>query len=132
MTLSRLVYTFTASIFSSNLLFHCFVRDFIQYNGVCTVLNETEIVANVHKARLGGVAINYFGFWITILANTDGLFSKLFIRVYSRSMFWHYRYSKCHFSGNNVNDDCIEVSLFCPGCALFEYVIKREYLSTDK
>ena len=79
-TLSRLVYTFTASIFASNLLFHCFVRDFIQDNGVCTVLNETEIVANVHKARLGGVAINYFGFWITILANTDGLFSKLFTR----------------------------------------------------
>ena len=80
MTLSRLVYIFTASIFSSNLLFHCFVSDFIQDNGVCTVLNETEIVANVHKARLGGVAINYFGFWITILANADGLFSKLFTR----------------------------------------------------
>ena len=80
MTLSRLVDTFTASIFSSNLLFHCFVRDFIQDNGVCTVLNETEIVANVHKARLGGEAINYFGFWITILANTGGLFSKLFTR----------------------------------------------------
>ena len=79
MTLSRLVYIFTASIFSSNLLFH-FVRDFIQDNGVCTSLNETEIVANIHKARLGGVAINYFGFWITILANTDGLFSKLFAR----------------------------------------------------
>ena len=78
MTLSRLVYIFTASIFSSNLLFHCFFRDFIQDNGVCTVLNETEIVANVHKARLGGVAINYFGFWIKILANTDDLFSKLF------------------------------------------------------
>ena len=28
-----------------------------------TVLNETEIVANVRKARLGGVAINYFGFF---------------------------------------------------------------------
>ena len=82
MTLSRLVYIFTASIFSSNLLFHCFVRDFIQDNGVCTVLNETEIVANVHNARLRGVAINNFGFWITILANTDGhgLFSKLFTR----------------------------------------------------
>ena len=80
MTLSRLVYIFTASVFSSNLLFHCFVSDFIQDNGVCTVLNETEIVANVHKARRGGVVINYFGFWITILANTDGLFSKLFTR----------------------------------------------------
>ena len=31
-----------------------------------------------------------------------------------------------------MNDDCIEVSLFCPGCALFEYVIKRDYVSTDK
>ena len=30
-----------------------------------------------------------------------------------------------------MNVDCIE-SLFCPGCALFEYVIKREYVSTDK
>ena len=80
MTLSRLVYIFTASIFSSNLLFHPFVRDFIQDNGVCTVLNETDIVATIHKAIFGGVAINYFGFWITILANTDGLFSKLFTR----------------------------------------------------
>ena len=129
MTLSRLVYIFTASVFSSNLLFHCFVSDFIQDNGVCTVLNETEIVANVHKARRGGVAINYFGFWITILANTG---RSIFKAVYWRSMFWHYRYSKCHISGNNVNVDCIEVSLFCPGCALFEYVIKREYVSTDK
>ena len=31
-----------------------------------------------------------------------------------------------------MNVDCIEVSLFCPGCALFEYVIKGEYVSTDK
>ena len=31
-----------------------------------------------------------------------------------------------------MNVDCIEVSLFCPGCALFEHVIKREYVSTDK
>ena len=57
---------------------------------------------------------------------------SIFKAVYSRLMFWHYRYSKCHISGNNVNVDCIVVSLFCPGCALFEYVIKREYVSTDK
>ena len=128
MTLSRLVYTFTASIFASNLLFHCFVRDFIEDNGVCTVLNETENVANVHKARLGGVAINYFGFWITILANTDGLFSKLF----TRDRCFGIIAIQSVISGNNVNVACILVSLFCPGCALFEYVIKCEYISTDK
>ena len=86
-TLRWLVYVFADSIFSTNLLFHCFVRDFIQDNGVCNVLNETEIIANFRKARLGGVAINYFGFWITILANTDCLLSKLF---FSQSMFWCY------------------------------------------
>ena len=96
-TLRRLVYVFTASVFSSNLLFHCFVRDFIQYKYICNVLNETEIVAIFRKARLGGVAINYLGFWITILANTDCLLSKLF---FSQSMFWHYRYSKCHIQGS--------------------------------
>ena len=37
-----LVYVFAASIFPSNLLFHCFVRYFIQDNGVCNVLNETD------------------------------------------------------------------------------------------
>ena len=57
---------------------------------------------------------------------------SIFKAVYSRSMFWHYRHSKCHISGNNVNVACIVVSLFCPGCALFEYVIKCEYISTDK
>ena len=88
-----------------------------------------QIIANFRKARLGGVAINYFGFWITILANTDCLLSKLF---FSQSMFWHYRYSKCHTSGNNVNVDGIEVSSFCSECALFEYVIKCEYVFTDK
>ena len=31
-----------------------------------------------------------------------------------------------------MNAHCIEVSVFCPGCAPFEYVIKREYVSTDK
>ena len=54
----RLVYVFATSIFSSNLLFNCFVRDFIQDNGVCNVLNETEIIANFRKARHGGLAIN--------------------------------------------------------------------------
>ena len=128
-TLRRLVYVFAASIFSSNLLFFCFVRDFIQDNGVCNVLHETAIVANFCKARLGGVAINYFGFCIKISANTDCLLSKLF---FSQSMFWCYHISKCHISGNNVNVDFIEMSLFCSGCALFEYVIKREYVFTDK
>ena len=33
--------------------------------------------------------------------------SKLF---FSRSMFWYYRYSKCHISGNNINVDGVEVS----------------------
>ena len=31
-----------------------------------------------------------------------------------------------------MNVDGIEVSSFFSGCALFEYVIKREYVSTDK
>ena len=43
---------FAATVISSNLLFHCFVRCFIQHNGVCNVLNKTEIVANFRKARL--------------------------------------------------------------------------------
>ena len=64
--------------------------------------------------------------------NFGEYWQSIFKAVYSRSMFWHYRYSKCHISGNNVNVHCIEVSLFCPGCALFEYVIKREYVSSDK
>ena len=85
-TLYWLVYLFPAS--ASNLLFHCFVRDLIQDNGVCNVLNETEIVANVCKARLRGMAINYFG--------------------RSRCL-QHYRYSKCLISGNNVNVDGIGV-----------------------
>ena len=85
-TLRRLVYVFASSVFSLNLLFNCFVSDFIQDNGVCNVLNETEIVANFHKARRGGVAINYFVFWIAILANPDCLLSNLF---FSQSMFWH-------------------------------------------
>ena len=129
MTLYWLVYFFPASVFASNLLFHCFVRDFIQDNGVCNVLNETEIIANVRKARLRGIAINYFGFCIAILANTDCQLRSCFTR--SRC-FQHYRYSKCLISGNNVNVDGIEVSSFCSECALFEYVIKHEYVITDK
>ena len=31
-----------------------------------------------------------------------------------------------------MNVDCIVVSLCCTGCALFKYVIKREYVYTDK
>ena len=31
-----------------------------------------------------------------------------------------------------LNVDGIEVSSFCSECALFEYVIKREYVLTDK
>ena len=42
------------------------------------------------------------------------------------------RYSKYQISGNNVNVDDIEMSSFCSECALFEYVIKREYILTDK
>ena len=124
-----LVYFFTASVLSSNLLFHCFVRDFIQDNGVCNVLNETEIVANFRKARLRGMAINYFGLWIAILAKLQTVLQSCFTR---NRPFRHYRYSKCHISGNNVNVDGIEVSSFCSECALFEYVIKREYVLTDK
>ena len=63
------------------------------------------------------------------MANTDCLLSKLF---FSQSVFWHYRYSKCHISGNNVNVDGIELSSFCSECALFEYVMKREHVFTDK
>ena len=68
-TLRRLVYVFAVTVFSSNLLFHCFVRDFIQDNGVCHFLIETD-----RSELLQGVAINYFGFWITILVNTDSMF----------------------------------------------------------
>ena len=116
-------------VLSSNLLFHCFVRYFIQDNGVCNVLNETEIVATFRKARFRGMAINYFGFWITILANTDCPLQSCFSR--NRS-FQHYCSSKYHISGNNVNIEGIEVSYFCSVCALFEYVIKHEYVLTDK
>ena len=73
--------------------------------------------------------INFVGFWITILANTDCPFQSCFSR--NRS-FQHYRYSKYHISGNNVNIDGIEVSHFCSVCALFEYVIKHKYVLTDK
>ena len=31
-----------------------------------------------------------------------------------------------------MNVDGIEVSSLCPKCALFEYVIKREYVLTDQ
>ena len=31
-----------------------------------------------------------------------------------------------------MNVEGIEVSSFCSGCALFEYVIRHEYVSTDK
>ena len=67
---------FAASVFSSNLLLHCFVRDFIQDNGVCNVLNEIDrrLVANFRKAGVRGVAINHLGFCITITTNTDSLY----------------------------------------------------------
>ena len=55
--------------------------DFIQDNGVCNVLNETEILANFHKASVRGVAINFFGFWITILENTDIYFKAVFLAI---------------------------------------------------
>ena len=70
-----------ASVLSSNLLFHYFVGDFIQDNGVCNVLNETEIVANFCKARVRGMAINFVGFWITILENTDVYFKAVFLAI---------------------------------------------------
>ena len=63
------------------------------------------------------MAINYFGFWITILANTDCPLQSCFSR--NRS-FQHYCSSKYHISGNIVNIDGIEVSYFCSVCALFE------------
>ena len=66
-----------ASVLSSNLLFHCFVRDFIQDN----VLNETEIVANFRKARVRGMTINFVGFWITILENTVVYFKAVFLAI---------------------------------------------------
>ena len=117
-----------ASVLSSNLLFHCFARDFIPDNGVCNVLNETEIVANFCKARVSGMAINFVGFWISF-----GKYRCLLQGCFSRNRsFHHYRYSKCHISGNKLNVDGIEVSSFCSECALFEYVIKREYVLTDK
>ena len=56
------------------------VWDFIGDNEVCNVLNETEIVANSRKARLRGMAINFFGFWIIILANADCLLQSCFSR----------------------------------------------------
>ena len=74
---------FAATVISSNLLFHCFVRGFIQHNGVCNVLIEIEIVANFRKARLRGNAINYFGFWITILARLQTVLQSCFSRIKS-------------------------------------------------
>ena len=53
-------------------------------NGVCNVPNDTDH-SKIGKERLRGV--NYFGFGITILANTDST-SKLFS---SQSIFWHHR-----------------------------------------
>ena len=88
-----------------------------------------QVVANFRKARLRGMAINFFGFWITILENTGCLLQSCFSR--NRS-FRHYHYSKCHISGNKLNVDGIEVSSFCSECALFEYVIKHGYVLTDK
>ena len=59
-------------------LFHCFVRDFNQDNGVCNVLNETEIVAKFREARLRGTAINYLDFGITILAKLQNVLQGCF------------------------------------------------------
>ena len=70
-----------ASVLSSNVLFHCFVRVLIQDNGVCNVLNETEIVANFRKARVRGMAINFVGFWITVLENTDVYLKAVFLTI---------------------------------------------------
>ena len=50
-TLRRLVYVFTSSDFSSNLLFHCLVRDFIQDNGVCNVLIETDHTSELSQGK---------------------------------------------------------------------------------
>ena len=67
-----------ASVLSSNLLFHCFVRYFIQDNGVCNVLNETEIVANFRKARLRvwRSIVSVFGsqFWQTQTVHFEAVF----------------------------------------------------------
>ena len=111
---------------SSNLLFHCFARDFIHDNGVCNVLNETEIVANFRK--------RYGDQFCRFLDHNFGKYRRLLQSCFSRNRsFQHYRYSKCHISGNKLNVDGIEVSSFCSECALFEYhVIKREYVLTDK
>ena len=103
--------------------------DFIPDNGVCNVLNETEVVANFRKARLRGMAINFFLF----LDHNFGKYRCLLQSCFSRNRsFQHYHYSKCHISRNKLNVDGIEVSSFCSECALFEYVIKREYVLTDK
>ena len=105
-----------ALVLSSNLLFHCFARNFIQDNGVCNVY-ETEIVANFHKARVRGMVINFF----RLLDHNFGKYRRLLQRCFSRNRpFQHYRYSKCHISGNKLNVDGIEVSSFCSECALFE------------
>ena len=66
------------------------------------------------------MAINYFDFWMTILVNTDSTFKAVFLAID--------RYSKCNISGNNVNVDGIDASSFCSERAIFEYVIKREYV----
>ena len=129
-TWRRLVYVFAASIFSSNLLFNCFVRDFIQDNGVCNVLNETDHSepSQGKTWRCGDQLCRFldhnFGeYW---LSSFKAVFLAIDVLVLSLP------YSKFHISGNNVNVDCIEVSSFCSGCALFEYVIKREYVFTEK
>ena len=106
-----------ASVLSSNLLFHCFVRDFIQDNGVCNVLNETEIVANFCKARVRGTYGDQF---CRFLDHNFGKYRRLLQSCFSRNRsFQRYRYSKCHISGSKLNVDGIEVSSFCSECALF-------------
>ena len=94
---------------------------------MCNVLNETDrSELSQGKMRCGD---QLFRFLDHNFGNFKPSISKLF---FSQSIFWHYRYSKCHISGNNVNIDGIEVSSFCSERALFEYVIKREYVFTDK
>ena len=73
------------------------------------------------------MAINFFGFWITILENTDVYFKAVFLAIDLFSII-----AIRNISGNKLNVNGIEVSSFFSECALFEYVIKREYVLTDK
>ena len=94
-----------ASVLSSTLLLHCFVRDFIQDNGLCNVLNETDR-SELSQAKTERYGDQFFRVLDQILANTDGLLRSWFSR--NRS-FQRCRYSKCHICGNYVNVDGIEV-----------------------